>query len=292
MLRRLSIAFSALLAACASSGEANAPVKPGLWKVADADTTVYLFGTIHMLPPNYKWRTKTFDKALGKADQLVLEVVLDKDPKKTAEIVKRLGLSPGLPPLLERVPEDKRAGLTKLIETSKIPMDRLDAMETWSAATTLAALTLRQANITAADGVERQLSASFEGAGKPIGGLETTEQQLGYFDTLPEAVQRKFLVSVIDSTVDAEVEFTKMMAAWSTGDTGKIATTFDEELRFSPELGEVLLRQRNANWTEWVKKRLDTPGTVFVAVGAGHLAGKDSVQEMLAKDGVKVTRVQ
>ncbi|MCJ8155921.1 TraB/GumN family protein [Sphingomonas sp. LaA6.9] len=292
MLRPISLLISALLAACASSGEANAPIKPGLWKVADEDTTIYLFGTIHMLPPDYDWRTKAFDKALGKADQLVLEVVLDKDPKKTAEIVTRLGRSPGLPPLLERVPADKREALARLIETSKIPMDKLDGMETWSAATTLATLALRKANITAAEGVERQLSASFEGAGKPIGGLETTEQQLGYFDTLPETVQRQFLVSVIESNSDADAEFRKMMTAWSSGDTNRIATTFDEELKLIPELGDVLLRQRNANWTDWVKKRLDQPGTVFVAVGAGHLAGKDSVQAMLSKQGVKVTRVQ
>lgn len=292
MLRHLSIALSALIAACSSAGEANAPVKPALWKVADADTTIYLFGTIHMLPPNYAWRTQAFDKALGTADELVLEVVLDKDPKKTAEIMTRLGYAQGLPPLLDRVPADKRAALAKLIEQSRLPTATLDRMETWAAATTLAALTLRQANISATDGVERQLSTTFDAAGKPVGGLETTEQQLGYFDTLPEDVQRKFLVSVIDSTVDAEAEFKKMMAAWSSGDTNRIATTFDEELRFSPELAQVLLRQRNANWTDWVKQRLDTPGTVLVAVGAGHLAGRDSVQEMLAREGIKVSRVQ
>lgn len=294
MLRPFSIALSALalLAACGSPVEANAPIKPGLWKVADADTVIYLFGTIHMLPPDYRWRTAAFDKALGKADQLVLEVVLDKDPAKIGAVMTKLGVSPGLPPLVERVPAEKRAALEALIAQSKIPADRLDRLETWAAATTLAATTLRQANISATDGVERQLAANFEQSGKPIDGLETTEQQLGYFDTLPEAVQRQFLTSVIDSTKDAEAEFRKMMTAWSSGDTQKIAASFDEELHITPELADVLLTRRNANWTAWVKQRLGTPGTVFVAVGAGHLAGKDSVQTMLANEGLTVTRVQ
>ncbi|WOK36461.1 TraB/GumN family protein [Sphingomonas sp. C3-2] len=294
MLRPLTIILSAfgLITGCSSPTEAVAPAKPGLWKVSDHDTTIYLFGTIHMLPPDYAWRTKNFDKAAAQANELMLEVVMDKDPAKTAEIMTRLGRSPGLPPLLDRVPQEKRAELKTIIESAKIPMDFLDGMETWAAATTLAATTLAQANIRASDGVERQLTGSFEKAGKTVAGLETTEQQLGYFDTLPETVQRQFLLSVIDSSKDAEGEFHKMMSAWASGDTSKIAMTFDDELQMTPELTDVLLRKRNQNWTRWVKARMDTPGTVLMAVGAGHLAGKESVQEMLKAEGLKVKRIQ
>jgi uncharacterized protein len=91
---------------------------------------------------------------------------------------------------------------------------------------------------------------------------------------------------------DPKAEFDAMLGAWAKGDDKAIATTFDDELRQSPELTDALLRNRNANWTAWLTKRLDTPGTVMVAVGAGHLAGVDSIQSMLAKQGVKVTRVQ
>jgi uncharacterized protein YbaP (TraB family) len=49
--------------------------------------------------------------------------------------------------------------------------------------------------------------------------------------------------------------------------------------------------QRNARWASWIANRLKTPGTVFVAVGAGHLSGPDSVQSQLASLGVKSARV-
>jgi len=142
------------------------------------------------------------------------------------------------------------------------------------------------------NGVERQLTSSFRGAGKPIAGLETTAQQLGFFDTLPEKVQREFLKSVIESGKDADAEFAKMIKAWSSGDTKGIAATFDDEMKDSPELNEILLKRRNANWAAWLKTRLETPGTIMVAVGAGHLVGDSSVQALLARDGLKVTRVQ
>ena len=52
------------------------------------------------------------------------------------------------------------------------------------------------------------------------------------------------------------------------------------------------MRRRNERWAEWVARRLETPGTVFVAVGAGHLAGEVSVQAMLAERGLATERVQ
>jgi uncharacterized protein len=109
---------------------------------------------------------------------------------------------------------------------------------------------------------------------------------------LPEKSQRVFLTSLIEEQADVNTEFGKMISAWSRGDDKAIAISFDDELRISPELSDVLIRQRNANWTAWLTERMKTPGTIFVAVGAGHLAGKDSVQTMLAKKGLKTVRVE
>jgi uncharacterized protein len=83
-----------------------------------------------------------------------------------------------------------------------------------------------------------------------------------------------------------------MIRAWSHGDVPGIARTFDHDLSHSPALQQSLLHQRNANWSKWIEQRLGQPGTIIVAVGAGHLAGKDSVLAMLKKDGYTVRRVQ
>jgi uncharacterized protein len=68
--------------------------------------------------------------------------------------------------------------------------------------------------------------------------------------------------------------------------------TFDDEMKLSPELAEVLLHRRNNTWAGWVSERMKKPGTVFVAVGAGHLAGNRSVDRLVALRGFKVVRVQ
>ncbi len=266
--------------------------KPALWKISDADTTIYLFGTIHVLPKALKWRTPRMEKALGSASELVLEVADTGDDAKTAGIFFRLATSPNLPPLSERVPSEKRAGLSALIARTGLPAPFLDKMESWAAAVTLSAGMLGELGLKPEDGAENQLTATFKAAHKPISGLETTEQQLGFFDTLPEASQRTFLVSMVDDATDPKTEFANMLRSWAKGDLAAIAVSFDDELQLSPDLVDVLIRKRNAAWTQWLANRIGKPGTIFVAVGAGHLAGRDSVQTMLAARGIKSQRLQ
>ncbi len=280
---------------CAKEPAIKSPAgaaRPGLWKIADADTTIYLFGTIHVLPPKYQWRTAAFNKVAAKADTLVLEVADLDDRAKTAETFTRLAVSPGLPPVLERVSADKRAGLKDMIDKSGFPPAALDKFESWAVAITLAGGMLSGLDLSPDDGVERNLAAEFKAAKKPLIGLETSEGQLSLFDKLPESAQRTFLASMVDQKIDPLTEFNTMLGAWAKGNDKAIAVSFDDELRLSTELTDVLIRKRNASWTKWIEQRLRTPGTVLIAVGAGHLAGSESVQTMLKADGYKVSRVQ
>jgi uncharacterized protein YbaP (TraB family) len=292
----LAAAAALALAGCAGA-PAEAPAaggagRPAMWRVADADTTVYLFGTIHMLPEGRQWRTPAFDAALAAADELVLEVAEVDDPMAAAQGMMKLGLGQGLPPLRERVPEDKRAALDAMVAESGVPIAVLDRLETWAASLSLLGVTFKRLGLDPELGVERRITAGWKAGGKPVRGLETIEEQFGFFDTLAEDQQRAFLVGVLDSPEDAREQFQAMLDAWASGDVAGVARTFDDEANMSPELRAVLLGRRNARWAEWLDKRMDQPGTVFVAVGAGHLAGADSVQKLLGKYGHKAKRVQ
>jgi len=281
------------LAACASQiAPSPAAAKPAMWKVADADTTIYLFGTIHLLPEGQGWRSKALDRALVGSDELVLEVANVDDMMATAQAMQKLAITPGLPPIEQRVPEAKRAALKAMIAESGYPEAVLDRLETWAAALPLLGVTFKRLGLDPSLGVERQIGAPFRAAGKKVSGLETIEQQLGFFDTLSEDAQRALLLAVVDDDADARVQFKAMLDAWSSGDLKAIARTFDGETQMSAELRQALMAKRNAAWAGWLAKRLDTPGTVFVAVGAGHLAGPESVQAMLKAKGLKAQRVQ
>ena len=280
------------LVALPQAAEAKA-ANPALWAVSDADTTVYLFGTIHLLPQNYQWRTPKFDQAVAGSQQLVVETIVDEgNPHEMLAALASLAFSPGLPPIAERVPPEKRAALEAAIRTSGLPRASFDQMETWAAAFMLLGNQFKAMGLKTGEGVESVLRSAFTTQGKSIAQLESNREQLSFFDALPEPAQRALLEGAIEEPKSMSKDFDKMLAAWARGDVDTIAATFNRDLAVSPGLKEVLLKRRNVNWSRWVEQRMASPGAVMVAVGAGHLAGHDSLVDLLKRSGYKVRRVQ
>ena len=292
-LRRIGAVLGLSLLAGAVPAAARAPhvARPALWEVSDPDTTIYLFGTIHLLPNDYQWRSAKFDRAMASAQELVVETIVDdKNPQKLMQAMMSIGFADNLPPLIQRLPPAKRPALVAALKRSGMPVQALDKMKTWTASIVLLGNKFREMGLSG--GVEGVLRNDFSTKGKPIGELESNVEQLSYFDRLPEAAQLALLEGAIDDTKSMDSDLGGMLKAWSSGDVNGIARTFDRDLSGTPELQQSLIHQRNSNWSKWIEKRLDRPGAVLVAVGAGHLAGKDSVLEMLRKDGYKVRRLQ
>ena len=287
------VAPVAALLSIGSAAQARAPqtAKPALWQVSDADTTIYLFGTIHLLPSDLKWRTPKLDQALTSSQELVVETIIDdKNPAKLMSAMASIGLAKGLPPIVERVPPAKRVALRAAIKKSGVPETAYNAMKTWMAAFLLLSNQFRDMGLSG--GVEGVLRNDFIASNKPIGELETNVEQLSFFDRLPEAAQRNLLEGALEENTTVKRDFGGMLDAWSRGDVKGIAKTFDHDLSTSPELRDSLIRQRNANWSKWIERRMTQPGAVLIAVGAGHLAGPHSVLQMLKKDGYKIQRVE
>jgi uncharacterized protein YbaP (TraB family) len=292
-LTRVAAAVAAASVALSPLAAKTPVAKPALWKLADKDTTIYLFGTIHLLPTGTQWRTPKFNAAAASASSLVVETVIDEErPQAAIAELMRMAVSPNLPPVLDRVPADKRDALAAVIKRSGMPAAALDKMETWAVGFILLGVTLKDIGLDPNSGVETSLKTEFKGAGKAIGQLETNAEQFGFFDSLPEDAQRQFLESVLDDPARERAQYHQMLKTWSKGDVRAMGETFNRELGDAPALRENLLRKRNANWNRWLQQRLAQPGVTMVAVGAGHLSGGDSVITMLKRSGYSVKRVQ
>ncbi len=264
---------------------------PALWVVKDADTTIYLFGTVHLLKPGLSWFDEAVRKAFDESGELVMELSGPPDPATVQPLLMKYGISMTGPSLTEKLPEAKRAAFLKALADFGLPQAAVDRFDPWLAGTQLSMLTLIKAGYDPKSGAEEALNAAAKAAGKPVSGLETIEQQFGFFDGMSEGAQLLMLTEAVDKLDSAADEFDKLVAEWAQGDAEGLAVIMNDGLRSSPELAKVLLADRNARWADWIKARLDKPGVVFVAVGAGHLAGGDSVQAMLAKRRVKSERI-
>lgn len=285
-----TFAALALLFAPALHAQAVKDADPALWEVKDADTTIYLFGTVHVLKPGLGWFDEGVKAAFDKSDELVLELI-EPDAATMQGLIMKTALNPKGPTLTEKLPADKREAYAKAMTDVGVPAAALDRFDPWFAAVTLSIAGLPKLGYDPESGAERTLSVAAKAANKQVIGLETAEQQLGYFDALPEPLQVQFLVSTVDDYPRMATELDKMIVSWSAGDPEALGKTMNEELADTPELSKVLLADRNTRWAEWIEQRLQKPGTVFVAVGAGHLAGAESVQAQLAKHKLTATRV-
>jgi len=229
------------------------------------------------------------------SQQLVVETIVDQQhPQDVISAMYSLGIRPGLPPIADRIPKAKVPKMRAYLAKIHVPEKQLDQMETWLAWLTLVSTELQQMGLKGSNGPEEILRQQFLGEHKPIGQLETPTEQFSYFAKLPEAAQRKLFVDQIDAgpNEDTKGAFDQMLSPWSRGDVKTMAIAFNKDLMTSPELKASLLEQRNANWAKWIEQRLGQPGTILVAVGAGHLSGKDSVIARLQTEGYKVTRLQ
>lgn len=281
------------LGGCATAPAVPDTAHPALWRVSDPDTSIYLFGTFHLLPEGYVWQTPAIRTAVDQSSELIVETILDEQhPQALAAAIGRIGFAQGLPPLAERIAPALRPKLAAAIKASALPAPYLDRMKTWTAAFMLVGSQFKALGLKGDAGVEPNLRRSFEGAGKHVGELETNGQQLSFFDGLSEPAQRAFLEGTISDPDKMHSEFAAMLKSWSVGDVEGIARSFNADLQDSPELRAALLTRRNVNWTQWVERRLQQPGTLMVAVGAGHLAGDNSVISLLKQQGYKVERIE
>ncbi|MEL6239258.1 MAG: TraB/GumN family protein [Pseudomonadota bacterium] len=264
---------------------------PALWKVADEDTTIYLFGTVHALPSGLEWYDEEIAAALTASDTLVTEIRMD--PQSEAAMTKvamEKSLLPAGTTLRSLLDAEQTATYEAALSKLGYPAAAFDRYKPWMAGLTLALLPLIQQGYSPESGVEKVLLGKI--GDKPQDALETAEFQLGLFDRLPQEKQIAFLIEAVEGVDEAKEVLDAMVAEWMEGDADALAELMNEGFT-DAELAEALLYSRNANWVEWIDARLEsTPGTVFIAVGAGHLAGEKSVQDLLTDRDIEVERVR
>lgn len=263
---------------------------PAMWKVADEDTTIYLFGTVHVLPEGLDWYDATIADALTGSDIIVTEIPMDAASEAAMQqLTMTTGMLPAGTTLRSLLTPEQTATYEAALAKLGAPPAAFDPFKPWLAGLTLSILPLMQQGYTPGAGVEKVLLSKV--GDKPQGALETAEFQLGIFDGMEQSAQISFMMEAAAGMDEVKPMLDRMVAEWAKGDANELAAIMNEG-RTDPAVAEALLYSRNANWAEWIETRLDSPGTVFIAVGAGHLAGAKSVQDYLAEKAIVVTRIK
>ncbi|MDP3492057.1 MAG: TraB/GumN family protein, partial [Hyphomonadaceae bacterium] len=284
VLRPLA-ALAALAAVCA----APALAQPAFWVVKDADSTIYLLGTIHLLKPETVWRTDKLDTAIAESNELWLELPTTNAEAMQGEmmvLVSRYGLSPASR-LSKKLTEAEVKTLDEAARLAGLSASQLDVFRPWFAALTISTAAMTRAGYDPASGVDSKIEGIFRARNITPKGLETAEEQIKVFAGMSPDQELDYLRETMEEYHDAPTELDKMVRQWSTADIAGMETMFVTEMKAEePELYAALLTNRNANWVVKIDEMLKGSGTTFIAVGAGHLIGPDSVIAMLEAKGI------
>jgi len=275
------------LAACA----APAPQGPAIWRIHDADSEIWLFGSVHVLPRDLKWRTPQIDAAFANADEVVMETdaASPEAQRSVAALAQRFGALPAGRTLDDLLDPGERAQLAKAASAAHVDPASLQQLRPWFAALKLSVFYAVAHGEDPNAGVEQVLFAEAQAHNKPIGYLETPEVQVRVLADLSPADEKRYFDSTLADIEQGADDLDALGAAWARGDTQAMSRLLEPDLHEAgPALYDALITRRNAHWADEIQHRLAGAGHVFIMVGAAHLVGPDSVVALLRARGVQV----
>jgi uncharacterized protein len=281
-LRRALLAAGLLLWA----GDAGAQQSSLLWKVTTkgSQKPTYIFGTIHALPQSKFFFPKAATDALNASDRLVLEI--DMDNAQELSSLPALIAAKGKSIKEFMTPEELQKVSRYMADSAGIPFEQVASLKPF----VFTSLLLSKVVGSTPTSYEEYLLGQAKQANKPIDGIETVAEQVEAFDRLPFDQQVKQLVEMISDMDKARQQYQQLVAAYTSQQLDQISKVSEEENKDYPQFEQVLITDRNTKWIPRLKEKI-SDGGCFIAVGAGHLAGRNGILELLKKKGYKVEPV-
>ncbi|HEX6858579.1 MAG TPA: TraB/GumN family protein [Caulobacteraceae bacterium] len=272
---------------CAFSGAAAA--MPAMWVVRDADSEIYLFGTVHMLDGRTAWQTPLFQDVYDRARCVWFEADVTGDPAAARAVFARYGVDPSRR-LTQKLSPRLMKRLTPLLQREQISYAAVDSLRPWAAAMVLSVQPLQSRGYSVERGADAMVAGQASVSAKTVRTFETVEDQVRMLAALPDEVGEEYLESVIDTQTRPGRGLDQ---AWAEGDLDALARGLvDDMRRHQPRLYEVLLKDRNEAWARTLTKEMRGNGVQLVNVGALHMVGRDGLPALLKARGFSVERVQ
>jgi len=270
---------------------APAAAEPLLYRISDADSAVWLLGSVHALRSSDYPLDDRIESAYASADRIILEVdPMELEPAHIAGVMMALGrYEDGR--LSDAFSSDEFLELQLGLAAMGVDIEQLQPFEPWFAALQVFGLNLARNGFAGTEGVDTHFAVRAANDGKSTGGLETAREQLALFDNLPAETQKTFLLETVADSGGFRAEMERLVETWQRGDTDSLQQLIDDEFSDAPELRESMLNARNRNWLQPVTDYLDRPGETLVIVGALHLVGAGGLVELLQSEGYEVERV-
>ncbi|NKB58632.1 MAG: hypothetical protein GKS00_20075 [Alphaproteobacteria bacterium] len=266
---------------------------PAMWHLSDKDSEIWLFGTIHLLPPDLKWRSRKFDAALNAADTVYLEVDVTRWSTDDFPLyLRQIGTNANFVSLSSILGSADTQRLIDAATSVGIPPHTLDQFRPWAAFLALSRSQYIAQGFAGHAGADSVISDIASAAGKRLAYFETMEQQVEIFASLSPRMEKALLVSTLDEFEKASAHSGKMLETWMRGE--EVGIDQFPEAQNDTEMAafeDALLGKRNRAWVRQITRIMAGSGKTFIAVGAGHMPGKQGLITLLRAKGFKVKQL-
>lgn len=279
-----------IIAATLLMGTASAD--PTLWHIQDEDSDIYVFGTVHILRPGIEWQTEEVMSAFDAADTVYFEAPVN-DPAQARSMQQAVlanAMNPAGVTLSSLVSEETWASIEEFAPQVGFSAAQLESLRPWIATVQLSVGFIVASGYSPESGVEATLWPMANDAGKTLAYFETVEEQIGFFADLPQDVEVRLLEETMAEFEASPDQIDTLVTSWANGDQAAIDAVMNGQMRAdAPEVHDVIIVQRNQRWAEEIENMLDGSGTVFIAVGSGHLPGEQGVISLLRDRGIEIS---
>ena len=262
---------------------------PSLWHVKGEQGEVYLFGSVHVLPPRLEWRTAAIRRGLSRSDVYVFEV--PQDEKAVTELqglIQAKGYLPSEQSLRGLLHQEARPDFDAVVADSGLPLAAVDHDRPWLAGIQLMFAQMAKLHFGREDGVESVLADMAVSGHKQTRYLETITEQFALLAPDNGDLELEEFESGLKDLRDVGSELEPMVKAWSLGNQAELDRLINGDLDQFPEARKELLDDRNARWVPKIEAMLKEKHIFFITVGAGHLTGPKGVPALLRKAGYRV----
>lgn len=284
-----------ILTLASTAAHAETP-KPMLWKVSDADNSLYMLGSFHLLKDSDYPLAKSTDAAFEDAEQLVFEISPEEmnNPALGQKMAQAAMRTDGKT-LQQSMSEATWKQLEAFAAERKMPIANFQGFEPWFVTLIMSVTEMQKIGLNPELGLDKHFMNRAAKAGKPAKGLETGESQIAVLDGMSAKLQEQSLQDLLDDAGNMKTEIDTMHDIWRKGDDKGLFDLMTREMvEKYPELYQSINVDRNKAWLPKLDALLkdNDKDDVLVVVGALHLLGKDGVVEMLKDKGYKVERMK
>ena len=265
---------------------------PLMWVIKDDDSTIYLFGSIHVMKDGVPWLTPAIQQKFDSADSLWEELPDVDDTQAMMQAARKYFVNPANN-MTDGLTPDEIVRLDGLLAPYGLSSRGLMGLRKWAVGLVIMQKQIQALGYDAQTGVDVTLAHRARAMGKPIHGFETADQQMQFLVPKDDAEDIATLREAIDDADETPQLLGDMLTAWEAGDEAELTKVLiDKEKAENPTEYQRVIVARNANWEPQIETMLRGRGTIFITVGTAHLIGPDSVLNMLKAHGINAQRVE